>query len=51
MAIDDPYEGRGIHDLKMYDSLLNGPLRKMLDVVIASGDLDVQIRNNYLIHY
>lgn len=46
--LENQYKGRGIHDEKMYNSLLNGNLRKMLNVIMESGDLDVQIRNNYL---
>ena len=46
--LKNQYNGRGIHDEKMYNSLLNGNLRKMLNVIVESGDLDVQIRNNYL---
>jgi hypothetical protein len=46
--LKNQYKGRGIHDEKMYNSLLNGNLRKMLNMIVESGDLDVQIRNNYL---
>lgn len=46
--LENQYKGRGIHDEKMYNSLFNGNLRKMLNVIVEFGDLDVQIRNNYL---
>lgn len=46
--LENQYKGRGIHDEKMYNSLLNGNLRKMLNVVAENDDLDVQIRNDYL---
>lgn len=42
------YLGRGIHKEKMYNSLKEGNLKKMLNVISQSDDLDVQIRNNYL---
>ncbi len=42
------YLGRGIHNKIFYDSLTNGKLQKMVQVVINDLDLDIQIRNNYL---
>jgi len=45
---NNEYLGRGIHNKNMYNSLFDGNLRKMLDVISLSNNLDVQIRNNYL---
>lgn len=42
------YLGRGIHNQKFLDSLKTGNLSKMLTMINADKDLDVQIRNNYL---
>jgi len=42
------YLGRGIHNVKFADSLMNGNLRQMLTVINKDNDLDVQIRKNYL---
>ncbi|HEY5511393.1 MAG TPA: hypothetical protein VIK10_10235 [Prolixibacteraceae bacterium] len=42
------YLGRGIHNVKFAESLMNGNLRQMLKVIIKVNDLDVQIRKNYL---
>lgn len=42
------YLGRGIHNQKFLDSLKTGNLSKMLAVINADKDLDVQIRNDYL---
>jgi hypothetical protein len=46
--IKDKYLGRGIHNVKFADSLMNGKLKQMLQVINNDLDLDVQIRNNYL---
>jgi len=42
------YPGRGIHNQKFLKSLQTGNLSKMLAVINADKDLDVQIRNDYL---
>jgi hypothetical protein len=42
------YLGRGIHDKKFAESLMNGKLRQMLIVINNDKDLDVQIRKDYL---
>lgn len=42
------YLGRGIHNIKFFESLMNGNLRQMLNVINNDIDLDVQIRNDYL---
>jgi len=42
------YLGRGIHDKKIAESLMNGKLRQMLIAISNDKDLDVQIRKNYL---
>jgi hypothetical protein len=42
------YPGRGIHNQKFLDSLKTGNLSKMLAVINADKDLDIQIRNDYL---
>jgi len=42
------YLGRGIHNVKFADSLMNGNLRQMLMVINKDNDLDVQIRKDYL---
>jgi hypothetical protein len=45
---DHKYQGRGIHNVKLYKSLTEGKLKEMIDVVRNDDDLDIQIRNNYL---
>jgi len=42
------YLGRGIHNVKFAESLMNGNLRQMLIVINKDNDLDVQIRKDYL---
>lgn len=42
------YLGRGIHNKKFAESLMNGKLRQMLIAISNDKDLDVQIRKNYL---
>jgi hypothetical protein len=42
------YPGRGIHNQKFLKSLQTGNLSKMLAVINAYKDLDVQIRNDYM---
>lgn len=42
------YLGRGIHNVKFAESLMNGNLRQMLIVINKDNNLDVQIRNDYL---
>lgn len=42
------YPGRGIHNQKFLDSLKTGNLSKMLTVINADKDLDVQVRNDYM---
>ena len=42
------YVGRGIHNEKFVESLKNGNLRQMLQVINNDNDLDVQIRNDYI---
>jgi len=44
----EKYLGRGIHDKQFFESLTNGKLKQMLEVVNSDEHLDVQIRNNYL---
>lgn len=42
------YLGRGIHNERFDESLKNGNLKQMLNVINNDIDLDVQIRNDYL---
>ena len=45
---NDKYLGRGIHNIKFAQSLMNGNLRQMLLLINKDNDLDVQIRNDYM---
>lgn len=42
------YLGRGIHNKKFKESLLNGNLKQMLVIINDDNNLDVQIRKDYL---
>jgi len=48
MENNSNYVGRGIHKEKFLNSLKDGNLKKMLEVIRKDKDLDIQIRNNYL---
>ena len=42
------YKGRGIHKLKFFESLENGALKKMIEVISKDSELDIQVRKDYL---